>query len=45
MIETEQQYETYHLQQDEKKPTFVFQKEIQQIVHSELFKFLATWII
>ena len=37
MIELEQQSKAYHLQQDEKEPIVVLQKEIQQISHQELF--------
>ena len=33
IVEPEQQSKTYHLQQDEKEPIVVFQKEIQQISH------------
>ena len=37
MIELEQQGKAYHLQQDEKEPIVVFQKEIQQISHQKQF--------
>jgi mevalonate pyrophosphate decarboxylase len=33
IVEPEQHSKTYHLQQDEKEPIVVFQKEIQQISH------------
>ena len=37
IVESEQQHKAYHLQQDEKKPIIVFQKEVQQISHSDAF--------